>query len=92
MSSVEISAAGKNKGIALDTILLILGFDLFRVIACGDNHNDISMLRCAGESVAMGNAILRLKFIAQAQAKSNAEDGVAQYLEHTFLNTNFLNE
>ncbi len=81
----EITAAGTNKGAALARIALDLGFESDRTIAFGDNQNDVSMLQWAGEAVAMGNAIPELKSIADAETKSNAEDGVAQFLESKFL-------
>jgi len=53
-------------------------------MAFGDNHNDISMLQWAGESVAMGNAEPEVISMAKSVALSNAEHGVAQYLEGRF--------
>lgn len=81
----EITAVGVNKGAALSEIASRLGFESSRTIAFGDNQNDVSMLEWAGESVAMGNAVPELTSIADAQTLSNAEDGVAHYLEHKFL-------
>lgn len=81
---VEITAAGVNKGSALAKVASGLGFTSDRTLAFGDNHNDISMLRWAGESVAMGNAIPELQAIANTMTLSNAEDGVAQFLENKF--------
>jgi len=81
---VEITAAGINKGSALARIAFDLGFKFERTLAFGDNHNDISMLRWAGESVAMGNAVPELQAIANTMTLSNAKDGVAQFLENKF--------
>ncbi len=82
---VEITAAGTHKGAALAKVASELGFEPSHTIAFGDNHNDIAMLQWAGESVAMANAAPELKVIANAHALSNAEEGVAQYLEHKFF-------
>lgn len=82
---VEITAAGTNKGAALAKVASELGFASDRTIAFGDNLNDVSMLQWAGESVAMGNAIPEIRSIANAHAHSNAEDGVAQYLDNKFI-------
>ena len=82
---VEITAAGTNKGSALARIASDLGFSAERTMAFGDNLNDMSMLLWAGESVAMGNAVPELQAIASARALSNAEDGVAHYLESRFM-------
>jgi len=80
----EITAAGINKGNALAKVAKDLGFKPDRTLAFGDNYNDVSMLRWAGESVAMGNAIPELQAIASTMTFSNAEDGVAQFLENKF--------
>ena len=82
---VEITAAGTNKGAALEKIASDLGIESERTIAFGDNLNDVSMFEWAGVAVAMGNAIAELKAIASAYTKSNDEDGVAQFLENKFL-------
>lgn len=81
---VEITAAGTNKGTALAKIASELGFKRDCTIAFGDNLNDVPMLQWSGESVAMGNAAPELQSIANAYALSNAEDGVARYLENKF--------
>ena len=82
---VEITAAGTNKGTALAKTASNLGFEADLTMAFGDNLNDVPMLQWASESVAMGNAISEIQSIASAHAKSNAEDGVARYLENKFL-------
>lgn len=41
------------------------------------------MLTYAGQGVAMGNAITRLKDVANKETKTNEEDGVAHYLKNT---------
>ena len=82
---VEITAVGINKGNALARVASDLGFKADRTIAFGDNLNDISMLRWAGESVAMGNAIHEVKALASCHTLSNSEDGVARFLEGKLL-------
>lgn len=51
------------------------------IIAFGDDHNDIGMLRLCGTGVAMGNAIPQAKEAADDITGTNDEDGVARYLE-----------
>ena len=80
----EITAAGVNKGRALEQVAVDLGFTAEETMAFGDNQNDIPMLSWAGESVAMDNAIPELKAICNAATLSNSEDGVARYLEKKF--------
>jgi len=78
---VEITAAGVNKGAALSKVAADMGFSPQQTIAFGDNLNDVSMLQWAGESVAMGNAVPELHKLASSSTLSNAEDGVARFLE-----------
>ena len=57
------------------------------VVAFGDNHNDIGMLRFAGLGVAMGNAHEEVKAEADYVTLSNAEDGVAIAIEEMVLSS-----
>lgn len=50
-------------------------------MAIGDNNNDMSMLKVAGVSYAMGNAITEVKRTANRLTKSNTEDGVGLAIE-----------
>ena len=77
----EITATGINKGSALARVASDLGFESDHTIAFGDNLNDVPMLRWAGKSVAMGNAIHEVKALANCHTLSNSEDGVACFLE-----------
>lgn len=84
---VEITAPGINKGSALAKVASDLGFEQKFTMAFGDNLNDAPMLRWAGESVAMGNAIDEIKVLSNSCTLSNVEDGVAHYLENRLLLT-----
>jgi Cof subfamily protein (haloacid dehalogenase superfamily) len=57
------------------------GIDDRQVIAIGDDVNDIPMLRSAGLGVAMGNARPGVRESAKLCIASNAEDGLARFLE-----------
>jgi len=76
------SVSKKN---ALATITRMLGIAPEEVVAFGDNHNDIDMLRFAGLGVAMGNAHDEVKTAADYVALRNSEDGVAIALEEKVL-------
>jgi len=54
---------------------------LAQMIAFGDDSNDIGMLKTAGISVAMGNAIAEVKDIADFVTTSNNDDGIAVWIE-----------
>lgn len=53
-----------------------------QVIAVGDDVNDVPMLRSAGLGVAMGNARPAARAAADLVIGPNAEDGLAEFLEH----------
>jgi Cof subfamily protein (haloacid dehalogenase superfamily) len=74
-----------SKGNALRTIAADLGVPPGEIMAFGDNHNDIGMLRFAGFGVAMGNAHEEVKAAADHVTLSNAEDGVAVVIEEMVL-------
>ena len=52
-----------------------------QIIAIGDDVNDLHMIRNAGLGVAMGNARPEVLAIAKRVIGSNAEDGLAVFLE-----------
>lgn len=55
------------------------------VIAFGDDCNDLDMLKIAGGSVAVANAIDDVKAVADFVTESCDEDGVAKYIEYYVL-------
>lgn len=55
-----------------------------RIIAFGDEDNDLEMLEFAGCGVAMGNGIDEVKQIANRTTATNEEDGVARFLKEYF--------
>lgn len=51
-----------------------------QVLAIGNYYNDLTMIQFAGMGVAMDNAPLEVKAVAQRVTLSNNEDGVAAAL------------
>jgi Cof subfamily protein (haloacid dehalogenase superfamily) len=51
------------------------------IVAIGDDVNDVPMVKNAGLGVAMGNAHPQLQAVAKKVIGSNAEDGLAVFLE-----------
>ncbi len=82
---LEFLHPGVSKEHGLQTIALDLGIRPDEIVAIGDNHNDIGMLRFAGLGVAMGNAHEEVKSEADHVTLSNAEDGVAVVIEDVVL-------
>lgn len=74
-----------SKAAGLQTIARDLGIAPEEIVAIGDHHNDIDMLRFAGLGVAMGNAHEEVKNAANHVTLSNAEDGVAVVIEKLIL-------
>ncbi len=79
--NTEVMRAGANKGSALRWLCGHLGVDAADVIAFGDGDNDLSMLREAGDGVAMANAIPEVLAAADHVTLSCDDAGVAAYLE-----------
>ncbi|MGL5617139.1 MAG: Cof-type HAD-IIB family hydrolase [Sarcina sp.] len=77
----EFTALGIDKANSLDTVLSKLGYCSDDLIAFGDGHNDISMLKYASMAVAMDNAVDELKAVADFVTLSNDEDGIAFALD-----------
>ena len=75
---VEICREDADKGRALERLRDRARAD--RVVAFGDNVNDLSMFRVADLACCVANATPQAKNAADAIILSNEEDGVAQYL------------
>jgi Cof subfamily protein (haloacid dehalogenase superfamily) len=81
---VEISAAGVTKASGLAWFCEQRDIAPEQVLAFGDMPNDVPMLTWAGHAVAMGNAHLAVREVADEVTLSNDEDGVADYLARAF--------
>jgi Cof subfamily protein (haloacid dehalogenase superfamily) len=81
---IELSAMGADKGSALTRWAAEVGLRLADVVAFGDGHNDIDMLRIAGLGVAMANAGPEVMAAADVVTGSNADEGVAVALTEFF--------
>lgn len=78
---IEIVRSGLNKAVGLSHVTKHLNIPKERVIAFGDEDNDLEMIEYAGIGVAMGNAISPLKNIANEITGTNNEDGIAKFLQ-----------
>ncbi|NHN30873.1 HAD hydrolase family protein [Paenibacillus sp. S3N08] len=77
---LEFSDIQANKGNGLKMWARSVGCSTDEVIAFGDNLNDIGLLQEAGRKVAVGNAKLELKVIADQIIGTNIDNAVAHYL------------
>ena len=82
---LELVPPGVDKGRALLRLLEHLHLTPADLMACGDQDNDIPMLRVAGIGVAMGNAAENVKAAADHVTLSCDEDGVAHAIERLLL-------
>ena len=82
---LEVMAKNIDKAESLGKLLEILGLDREVLVACGDGHNDCSMIQFAGLGVCMSNGQPPVKEAADYIAPSNDEDGVAYVVEHIVL-------
>lgn len=78
---IEIVKKGINKAEGLKKIAHYYNIPQERIIAFGDENNDLEMIDFAGIGVAMDNAIDELKNIAKHITVSNEEHGVSHFLE-----------
>ncbi|MBE8540042.1 phosphoglycolate phosphatase [Geoglobus acetivorans] len=77
----HIADAEVSKGKALRFIADRLGIDVENFLAIGDSENDIDLLEAAGVGVAVANADLKLKEIADVVTSRPNGDGVVEALE-----------
>ena len=77
----EIVAAGVDKGAALLRLCARLGVTPEETAAIGDSENDLTMLRAAGLSVAMGNAPDAIRAAARFITADCDHDGVPEAVD-----------
>lgn len=82
---LEIMPKGIDKARSLERLLKLLGLGREQMIACGDGHNDLTMIQYAGLGVAMENAVLSVRTAADHITASNNHDGVGMVVERFML-------
>ena len=78
---LEVVRRGIDKADALSRLLDHLGLTHHNLIAAGDGHNDMGMIRLASHGIAMANAHPDVRKVADIIAPPASEDGLAQVLE-----------
>lgn len=81
---MEVFSPGASKANAIKRLKAISGAD--RVVAFGDNINDIPMLREADVAVAVENAVPKVKRIADVIIDPNTTDAVPRFILSTLSN------
>ena len=82
---VDVTAPEATKGHALAWRAAQMGISRERVMAIGDNFNDLEMLEYAGTAVVMGNSVDELKDRGWHVTAHQNEAGVAQAIERFVL-------
>jgi Cof subfamily protein (haloacid dehalogenase superfamily) len=82
---IELQAACDGKRELLSFIEKKHGIKADRVLAFGDQSNDLKLLEAVGWGVAVANAFEPCRRIADEVIASNDEEAVARYLEKIFL-------
>lgn len=77
---LEIVSKSASKAQALKELANYYQIDLSQTIACGDNFNDVPMIKEAGLGVAMQNAPAKVKEAADIVTATNNHHGVAEVL------------
>lgn len=77
---LEIFAPGVSKAAGIELLKRKIGAD--RIVAFGDNLNDLPMLRMADLSVAVANALPEVRAQADLVIGSNNDDAVARFIRY----------
>lgn len=78
---IEIMPKNVNKANSLALLCEKYGISQREVMACGDNTNDMEMVKWAGTGVAMANSVQALKEAAQYVCQRERSLGVAEAIE-----------
>ncbi|MGM1063553.1 HAD family hydrolase [Saccharothrix sp. Mg75] len=81
---LTLTPPGVTKGAALEDLRRELGVAAGDTLAIGDGDNDVEMLRWAAHGVAMGQAPVAVREVADAVTSTVLEDGAAAVLDRYF--------
>lgn len=77
-SYAEFSPKGHTKASGISVVADYYGADISQCVAMGDSLNDVDMLKAAGISVAMGDAVPEVKKMCDIVTCDAADGGVAE--------------
>ncbi len=78
---LEFSPLGIDKYTGVKFLQKKLGISNENTYCFGDSGNDLPMIKKAGNGIAMGNATLELKRVADYVTDTNDEDGIYKFLD-----------
>ncbi len=79
---LEVASDAASKANAIRRIVRDCGFD--RVVAFGDNYNDLPMFELADETCAVANAREEVRARADHIIGPNTDDGVARWIQENY--------
>lgn len=79
---IEMFGPTTSKAAAIESVASDTGAG--RIVAFGDNMNDLPILRLADTAVAVGNAVEEVKQVADEIIATNNEDAVAHFILNHF--------
>jgi Cof subfamily protein (haloacid dehalogenase superfamily) len=82
---LDVTNPTANKGVVIERLSHHIQVPLDRIVAIGDQPNDVLMFERAGLSIAMGNASDEVKQRATFVTTSFADEGFANAIEHIVL-------
>ena len=77
----EILPKGCSKASAIRHMAKLLQIPMEDTVAIGDSNNDLSMLKCVGTSIAMGNSTQNILDMADYITTDVDKDGIWNALE-----------
>ena len=85
----QIVARGATKFAALVSLAGLIGVPAGRIVAVGDNYNDIEMISRADVGVAMGNAPDEVKAVARVVVGTNNDSGLSEVVDQILLSAEY---
>jgi len=83
--AIHLTDPSVDKGSSLGIVARDMGLKLDDILAIGDSENDLKFLEVAAVKVAVANADLELKNIADYVTKNSYGDGVKEAIERFIL-------
>ncbi|MCI0364364.1 MAG: transaldolase [Phycisphaerales bacterium] len=82
---LDVTHPSANKGVVIERLSRYLKIPIERIVAIGDQPNDVLMFKKGGMSIAMGNASDEVKRQATFVTSSFGEEGFANAIEKFIL-------
>ena len=79
--SFDLTLRGVSKAVGISELVRKLNKDIKDTIAFGDGRNDIEMLEAVGLGIAMGNAVVEAKAVADYETARIEDDGIQKALK-----------